>query len=279
MERHFCALIAFYCLARPATSLQAGDLAQIAGGSDDTGPCSCLAWNRVYKTRKVNCGEGWEYFPFTRGNDTLMEQAQDGLADQFCGDFFEKMTHTMCVNVGMVYLHGDQKNGQWCYVDKSCKKLHGGGLAGGAEENDHQTKWKFCDKDEDTMLRGKSPEALYKYAKTYNLDASFLIKMAYPTWPMHTFKDLEPFWRDGDKDNTMDIVSRGILAEHIDNGEPFIFQDNSTFSFEEYGMMSIPSYYVAVGREKMYKVEPNPNKNPAKLGTWFQLVCQRGCDK
>lgn len=278
MARYFRAAIAFYCLLRPTISLQAGDLARSAEGSDDTGPCTCIAWNRVYKTRKVNCGDTWEYFPFTRGNDTLMEQAQDGLADMFCGNFFEKMTHTSCVNVAMVYLHGDQKNGQWCYVDKACKNLHGGGQAGGLEEKDPNTKWKFCDKDEDTWLRGKSPEALYKYAKTYNLDAAFLIKMAYPTWPMHTFKDLEPFWRDGDKDGTMESVSRGILAEHIDNEEPFIIQEDASNLFED-DANPLPPYYIAVGRGKIYKMEENPNKNPLKLGTYHQLVCQRGCDK
>jgi len=127
--------------------------------------CKCLVWKDVYSQHGVECGAGQE-LTWAGGMDT-----KPFLGEEFCSHFYEKVSHSLCVNLHF----NEQRSEQWCYVSPECEALNGGGAVG-------SLKWKQCTPGQDLMLGQMAPEEVHGVAVSDNKDAGLILKMAYPIY-------------------------------------------------------------------------------------------------
>lgn len=136
-----------------------------------TDACTCLSWKDVYANHGVKCGEGQE-LTFAGGMDAYASVGQE-----FCVNFYEKVTSNVCVN----QMFGSNRLEQWCYVSSGCpesvSKINGGEIS-----------WKTCDANKDKTLGSMTPDEVHQWSKDENKDAGLVLKMAYPIsqdlhWP------------------------------------------------------------------------------------------------
>jgi len=175
-----------------------------------------------------------------------------------CHDFFTRASFNQCL-----YMNPGTDKDQWCYVDKQCLSLNGGGKLA-------QVSWKRCagGAGGDSFLRDVSPALLYDMSKRHDVAFSNLVKMAYPgsraggkhSVSVDDFKKGVPVW-----------VDQQLFREGL-RGHPYWFDTNVTGA--------LPA--VLVVGSTAYKVDRRAN---AKLvvadrpGTWESLQCLVGCPK
>jgi len=156
--------------------------------------CSCLNWKETYESGAAACTQAR---PRPGPNDGMLLGMNDSqvIGVELCDSLLSFFDDNSCLNVNggsSGPLHSDQ----WCYVSQQC---HSGVATAGASS----VMLKRCAVGQDALLREKSPEDLFSFAKVRGLSLALFMKVAYPVekglLPFHVraFFGLEPNVRIG----------------------------------------------------------------------------------
>jgi len=226
--------------------------------------CMCKNWKQAYASEGMSCGAGQEFF-FKTGKSkpepAKLEEAKQLIGQTICGNFYQKLDHSRCVNLNI-----GKDQGQWCYVDAACRTLNAGAGVPGT-----QLSWKHCVPGQDSMLRDLSPEDLNTTSRGSDLELGLLHKMSYPlskAWENKRFPEVQDFWGvGGGSPTSLPHWLQADMKKIADTARPYSF-DNS--------LDERTPHTIVVGM-KVYQVEDSPDKDEARPGTWETLKCIQGC--
>jgi len=217
--------------------------------------CSCLNWKEAYRSKSAVCGEGQELASFASNEEVSLDLALPFVQSEYCGDFFERLDHSRCVNLQPSTSEGMQRHKTWCYVSPLCQQLNEG-----ARIPHVGASWKTCRAHKDSLLRDLSLPELSAVAIAGELDLGLLVGFAYPVQPQR-WPDVEQFWWFDSGAEQPESV-RAAMATR----SPVIFEVLPDGSGDK---------VVAIG-EQLWAVNLDSARYPR---TRFGHECMLGCDK
>lgn len=179
--------------------------------------CECLPWAEVYKQKNVKCGQGHEMYVLRSHGLSLEAAIKQGGMD-FCTNFYQKLSHNKCTNIGMQY-SSEWYGGTWCYVSSECNELGQGNRIEGTGAS-----YKTCD-DRDVTLRDMSLDDLVQMGINETIEMTILLKLSYPTFPEKSWDQVKAFWDDSIEDDEKGLRPQTMhTLQHVAEGKkPMLF--------------------------------------------------------
>jgi len=217
--------------------------------------CLCQKFSREYYYNKVQCGIGKEFYPTLPGSIKIYSTDNEYMQHVLCSSFFSLLGDPDCVNLNV-----GRDEGSWCYVDVRCNTLRGGTRMPG------YPSWKTCvnGRGGDSLLRDYSPGSLAKKSKTWMTWMAAMVRFAYPG-------------ARADQDGVVSLDDfNGTLSAQIQSKIALLQNGQDIpvwFDTRPDGKVPI----VVVHRDKVWRVDHNPEAQGPMPGTWSELYCLKNC--